>query len=234
MIAAIMQPYFFPYIGYFQLMKAVDTFVIYDDAQYIKGGWINRNRILTNGKPCWLTLPVSRASLTLSINQRHYLLDDDAIGAIKRRLQTSYAKAPAYDEIFPIVCELLDYGNSNVADFNTNLLKKLATRLGITCKFIVSSEIDKSTTLRGEAKVIDLCHRIRARHYINAIGGKDLYHKSRFEEARLRLSFLQTTAKQVQLDSGPQHMSVIESLMSAGVAGCSNMLCSYELIEGVL
>jgi len=233
MIAAIMQPYFFPYIGYFQLMKAVDTFVFYDDAQYMKGGWINRNRILTNGKPSWLTLPVSRASLTLSINQRHYLFDDDAIGAIKRRLHTCYARAPAYREIFPIVCELLDYGNSNVAEFNANLLKGLAARLGITCEFIVSSDVDKGSTLRGEAKVIGLCRRIGARHYINAIGGKDLYDKCRFEEAGLRLSFLQTTVQQVELESGPQHMSIIEGLMSLGVAGCSEMLRCYKLMEGV-
>jgi hypothetical protein len=76
MIVAILQPYFFPYIGYFQLMQAVDVFVIYDDAQYMKGGWINRNRIRCSGKSTWLTLPVRRDSRELSINQREYLLAD--------------------------------------------------------------------------------------------------------------------------------------------------------------
>ncbi len=73
MIVSIMQPYLFPYIGYFQLMASADIFVFHDDVQYIKGGWVNRNRILSSGEPCWVTLPVAARAHRLNINQRGYV-----------------------------------------------------------------------------------------------------------------------------------------------------------------
>jgi hypothetical protein len=230
-IAAVMQPYFFPYLGYFQLMQAVDLFVFYDDAQYMKGGWVNRNRILVDGEPAWLTLPVRRASLSLPINQRHYLLDGEGIGQIKQRLRASYAKAPAYDEICPLICNLLDYADSNVPAFNANLLTTLARKLGITCAFEMSSAIDKGAGLRGEAKVIDLCQRVGASHYVNAIGGMGLYDVDHFDAIGLRLSFLRTAAPPLQLDAGPQHLSIVHLLMINGFDATLSLLDEYEVMD---
>lgn len=230
MIVAIMQPYFFPYIGYFQLMRAVDTFVVFDDVQYIERGWVNRNRIRSSGTATWLTLPVHKASRQLPINQRHYqLADGSAVRRIEQRLQASYAKAPCRAEAVPVISAVLGCDDDNVAAFNANLLEVLADRLGIGCRFLVSSRIDKPKGLKGQAKVIDLCRRIGASHYINPIGGLPLYDAATFDAAGLRLSFLRTTATPATLADGPQHLSIIDGLMHTGFAGCRAQLGHYEL-----
>lgn len=232
MIAAIMQPYFFPYIGYFQLMNAVDIFILYDDAQYMKGGWINRNRILVNRAPAWLTLPVRSASLKLPINQRHYLLAPDVTDAIKMRLQTCYLKAPAYDAVYPFLCDLFDYADSNVAAFNANLLIALARKLGVTCRFLSSSSMDNCTDLKGQAKVIDLCRRIGADHYINPIGGLKLYDDAAFSEEGIQLHFLQANPSHyAQFGAEPlPFLSIIDVLMFNSIEQTRTMLDDYRLV----
>jgi WbqC-like protein family len=87
MIVSIMQPYFFPYIGYFQLAACSDIFVFHDDVQYIKGGWVNRNRILRDGQPRWLTLPVRKGASRLTIQQRQYQLDEPVTARVLRRVE---------------------------------------------------------------------------------------------------------------------------------------------------
>jgi hypothetical protein len=154
-----MQPYLFPYIGYFQLMKAVDVFVFHDDVQYIKAGWVNRNRILLNGEASWLTLPVRKGASSLAINQRHYVLDADAVDSIEKRLRGCYSKAPEYTEAYPFLSELLAYPNSNVAAFNSSLLTALARKLGILCTFARASDFDVPVGSKGQDKVIELCRR---------------------------------------------------------------------------
>jgi len=229
MIVAILQPYFFPYIGYFQLMQAVDVVVIYDDAQYMKGGWINRNRIRYCGKPIWLTLPVRRDRRELPINQREYLLaGGDAAQQIERRLQASYAGAPCYDEAMPVVSALLEWGEANVAAFNAHLLMALARQLGIGCRVELSSRIDKPAELKGQARVIDLCQRIGANHYVNPIGGTELYDRESFERVGMQLSFLRTLTPPAELAEGPQHLSIIDGLVNEGFAGCRARLTQCE------
>jgi hypothetical protein len=231
-IAAIMQPYFFPYIGYFQLMNAVDVFVFYDDAQYMKGGWINRNRILVNGEPAWLTLPIRSASIKLSISQRHYLFASDAADTIKRRLRTCYEKAPAFDAIYPFLCELLDYEDSNIAAFNSNLLTALAGKLGIACTFLSSSSINKRTDIKGQDRVIDICRRIGADRYINPIGGVMLYDNAAFSEEGIQLRFLQTNPSVYpQFGAAPQpFLSIIDVLMFNSIERTRTMLDDYHLV----
>lgn len=225
-----MQPYFFPYIGYFQLMQAVDLFVFYDDAQYMKGGWINRNRILLGNETSWITLPVKHDSVSLSINQRSYLLTE-GIELTKRKLRAAYATVPAFAEVFPFLCELLDFQDENVATFNANLLCVLARKLGIRCDFAMSSQIQKTTGLHGEAKVIDLCQRIGADGYVNAIGGVQLYDPHHFDAAETRLSFLRTKVVPQEFDSGAQYLSIVHELMCHGTAGVADLLGSYELLN---
>lgn len=227
-----MQPYFFPYIGYFQLMNAVDMFVFYDDAQYMKGGWINRNRILVNGTPAWLTLPIGTAGLKLSINQRNYLLSSDAIAAVKMRLQTCYRKAPAFDDMYPLLCELFDYADSNVAAFNANLLTALARKLGITCRFLTSSSMDTRIDLKGQSKVIDICRQIGADDYLNPIGGMKLYEDETFSEHGITLNFLQanpTCYAQFGTEPVPS-LSIIDVLMFNSIEQARTMLANYRVV----
>ena len=95
MIAAVMQPYLLPYIGYFQLIAAADVFVVYDDVQYMRGGWINRNRILLNGAPHWLTLPVAHSGeVRTQIRDTRYQLSQAALRKLSGQLDAAYRKAP--------------------------------------------------------------------------------------------------------------------------------------------
>jgi len=228
-----MQPYFFPYIGYFQLMRHVDRFVIYDDVQYMKGGWINRNRILHDGKPQWITVPVRRDRLTLPINQRYYLLDEHEIKCIKRRLWSCYSNSDRFDEAIRFINGLLESYDLNVATFNTRLLVSLAARLGITCELLISSELPKRENLTGQERVIDICRLLGADNYLNPIGGAHLYEASAFEKAGVRLEFIRTRPLSYQ-QAGQPHvpfLSIIDVLMFNSEKDILSLMNQYDIIE---
>ena len=100
---AIMQPYFFPYLGYWQLMNIVDKFVIYDDVNYIKRGWINRNRILVEGKPFYIHVPVMKASQNKIINEMEVFVDSSLRKKELKTIELAYKKAPFFDSVYPLI-----------------------------------------------------------------------------------------------------------------------------------
>ena len=233
MIVAIMQPYFFPYIGYFQLMQKADIFVFYDDAQYMKGGWVNRNRILTNDRPHWFTLPVQKANHSLAINQRSYAIQSDTIPGLKRRLAASYAKAPHYDRISTLIHRLLECGDANVASFNANLLHAVAVDMGIDCRFAAASTLDVPELAAGQNKVIALCQAVRATEYVNPIGGQGLYSGAAFSDAGIRLGFLQSEPNPYrQLDATHvPALSIIDVLMFNSPPEVTAMLDQFRVVD---
>nr|WP_298131624.1 WbqC family protein [uncultured Pseudoxanthomonas sp.] len=227
MIVAIMQPYFFPYIGYFQLMHAADVFVFLDDVQYIDRGWVNRNQVELEGRLAWLTMPVEKASRDLSINQRKFLLDQ-GVAPIKRKLQAAYPNkvaAPGWQ----LIGNLLDFPRANVAGFNENLLREIAGELSIRCELLVSSQLGIDPGLRGQDRIIAICRRLGASHYINPIGGVALYEGQRFLDSGIRLSFLRTTSMPNQSEKGPVHLSIIDDLIRAGVPAARSKLAEFTL-----
>lgn len=228
-----MQPYFFPYIGYFQLVNAVDTFVVYDDVQYMKGGWINRNRILLKGQPSWITLPVQKASINLAINQRHYQLNKITLLNIEHKLIQCYRNAPLFDEIFPFVCDLMNYQNTNVAMFNFNLIKKIAQRLRINATILLSSSLDADINLRGQEKVIEICNKVGARQYTNPIAGSFLYDDATFANKGVKLRFLKSKTSTYTQFSEPalQSLSIIDVLMFNGPVAINNLLSDYDVVS---
>lgn len=187
----IMQPYFFPYIGYFQLMEAADEFVIYDNIQFSKKGWINRNRILVNGTDAYITLPLKKDSDFLDVKDR-YLSDDwpQERKKMLNRLTESYRKAPFFNQVCPAIEEALLYENRNLFDFILHSLQVTRRYLGITTPLVVSSTITIDHGLKAEQKVMALCRARQADVYINPIGGVDLYSKPDFEQAGIELKFL--------------------------------------------
>jgi hypothetical protein len=191
MKVAIMQPYLFPYIGYFQLMNAVDEFVIYDNIQFSKKGWINRNRILVNGTDAYITLPLKKDSDYLDVKNR-YLSDDwnSERKKIINRISESYRKAPCFTTVFPIIEEIINYENKNLFQFISNSLKQINKYLDITTPLIVSSTVDVNHELKSEKKVIALCKARHAETYINPIGGVELYDKEEFKNEGIELKFL--------------------------------------------
>lgn len=229
MVVAVMQPYFFPYIGYFQLMHAVDTFVFFDDVQYIDRGWVNRNRIPLGGKAAWLSMPVAHADRRLAINHRQYLLDPGA-KSILQRIEAAYPRRKEQEES-QLIAELIGFKDPNVAKFNANLLRRIAGSLSIKCDLLNSSEILGQCSLRGEDRIIEICKRLGAKKYINSIGGMALYDSNRFLAAGAELRFINTTCQPSVGPTGAIHYSIIDTLMRKGLAGTSSMLDDYELVS---
>ena len=231
MIVAIMQPYFFPYIGYFQLMHAVDTFVFFDDVQYIERGWVNRNRIALHGEGCWLTFPVVKASRTFHINKRYYIENDEVINRLERQINAAYHAFARHAAAIANIAGLLRFDDTNVARYNANLLMELGRQLQTDCTFAFSSQIAKPDGLKGEAKVIALCRALGATQYVNPIGGHELYDPENFRKAGLKLSFLKTRVPPLSLSAGPQHLSIIDSLMRHGLDHCITQMSQYALLD---
>jgi hypothetical protein len=231
LIVSIMQPYFFPYIGYYQLLSQSDVFVINDAVQYIKGGWINRNRILdSNGKAIWITLPVAAAKHTLEIRARQYLLHSPEALRVVRRIENAYFKAPHFREAFPIIKEIMTFDEPNVAVFNTNLLQSIAARLGLEIHFLRTSELPTALGSVGQGRVIEICNFLGATHYINPIGGRQLYRADVFYDHGLSLSFLETTIEP-RLEKHP-YLSIIHTLMTESDTAISDLLTRYRIIPG--
>ena len=190
----IMQPYLFPYIGYFQLINAVDNFVVYDDVQYIKNGWINRNAVLQSGgnaSSAQFTFSVRHDSFEKNINERYYS-DAFPIEA-KRFLKTlyyTYHNAPYYADTVELIQEILAYNDRCVSQYNTYSLQKISAQLGIKTKFLQSSTLKIPSELKAQDRVLWVCNHLGATTYVNSIGGQSLYCKEAFADERLALHFL--------------------------------------------
>lgn len=187
----IMQPYFFPYIGYFQLMSAVDEFIVYDNIEFTKKGWINRNRILVNGQEAWITLPLKKDSDYLDVKDR-YLTDRwfKERPKMLNRIKESYRKAPQFDCVCPIIENSLFFDDFNLFNYLLNSLVQVKEYLEIQTSFTISSTIPIDHTLKAEKKVIALCRASHADTYVNPIGGIQLYSKDRFKTEGIDLCFL--------------------------------------------
>ena len=193
MTLAIMQPYFFPYIGYFQLINSVDEFVVYDNIQFTKKGWINRNRILFNSNDEYITIPLKKDSDFLNINQR-FLADTWTIDRRKllNRFTESYRKSPYFHPTLSLVEKCLVSDKLNLFDFLFNTLIETSNYLDISTKFTLSSSLNIDHNLKSEEKVLSMCKHLHATKYINPIGGLDLYSKTKFEQNSIQLKFLRS------------------------------------------
>lgn len=189
----IMQPYFMPYIGYFQLINAVDEFVVYDNIEYTKKGWINRNRILVNGKDEFITLSLKKDSDYLAIVERSLSdsFDEDRVKML-RKVKENYRKAPNFEEGYTLFETILSYEDRNLFRFILHSIQSVCAYLEIITPLVVSSTIDANHNLKGEDKVISYCQARGATQYINPIGGLELYSRERFREAGLELKFLKS------------------------------------------
>jgi WbqC-like protein family len=230
MITGIMQPYFFPYIGYFQLIAHCDIFVLHDDVQYIKGGWINRNRILMNHRAVWITFPVLRAAHQLPIHDRYYSSDPEDRNRLLRRIGAAYRTAPSFDQIYPLIEEIMGFGNTNVAAFNSNLIQRMAAHLKLRTPFVLSSKLPKDDSLTGEDRVIEICRCLGGTHYVNPIRGRGLYRRDAFSRVGIELKFLESAGLGLAEPGDPSlRLSIIDDLMHRGEGALADALKAYRL-----
>jgi hypothetical protein len=231
MKTAIMQPYFLPYIGYFQLIRAVDQFVIYDNIQYTKKGWINRNRILQNGKDEFITLPLKKDSDYLNVCQRELAEGfETEAAATLRKIGNLYRKAPQFDSVFPLLEQIYRYPGRNLFDFLHHSVQSVCHFLEITTPIMVSSAISIDHQLKSEDKVIALCKALNTRVYINPIGGVGLY-SPHFEANGLQLLFQKARMMEyAQFNHAfVPWLSILDVMMFNDLATIQNMLTQYDL-----
>ena len=229
MKVGIMQPYFLPYLGYWQLINAVDKYVIYDDVQFIKGGWINRNNILINGQKQLFNLFLSGASPNKLINE---IAVEDNQTKLIRTIELNYKKAPMFQQVFPLFLHIMEHSDKNLAKFIGNSIVEISKYLSIQTEFIYSSTLDKDNTLRAQDKVLDICKLLNAIKYINAIGGADLYSKESFANNGIQLSFLESKIlpyKQLNSEFVP-YLSILDILMFNSQERVKTMLDNYKLL----
>ncbi|MFZ6643636.1 WbqC family protein [Undibacterium sp. TC4M20W] len=188
---AIMQPYFFPYIGYFQLVNAVDLFIVYDNIKYTKKGWINRNRFLQNDQDCMFSLPLKSDSDMLDIVERELAADFNP-RKLLQQLSGAYRRAPYFAQTLPLLEAVLLHDDKNLFRFLEHALRKTCAHLGIATEFKVSSTIPIAHELKGKHKVMAMCQAVGAHTYVNAIGGMDLYEPQEFSQHGLELKFIRS------------------------------------------
>lgn len=233
---AIMQPYFFPYIGYWQLIHAADRFVIYDDVNYIKGGWINRNRILINGAPHYLTVPLYQSSP----NKRIYEISVQTSPVWRHKMiktvENTYRKAEFFEEVFPVIERLIAYAVDSLDEYLAHQIQVLAEFMGIKTEFVVSSRQYGNSELSSQARVLDICGREGATTYINSQGGRSLYNADDFSAAGINLRFLimRPLPYKQRTSVFMPYLSIIDALMEVGSNQIKQHLDEFDLIESTV
>lgn len=235
MTVAVMQPYFLPYLGYFQLIKAVDKFVLFDDVNYINRGWVNRNNFLMNGQAFLVSVPLSGVSQNKKINE--ILLSDDPKwrGKLLKTIETCYRKTPHFNSAFPLLeSVLLDASITGIASLNLRLIKEIVYYLKFETEIIPSSSEFNNVELKAEERILDICRQLKADVYINPIGGADLYNKSHFLKENIELKFLQLgevvySQKNSNGDFIP-YLSTLDALMNIGKEDLNKLLMKFTLI----
>lgn len=229
---AVMQPYFFPYIGYFQLINAVDKFVIFDDVNYIKKGWINRNKILLNNREFLFTAPLEESSQNRLICDANLFDDNKWKGKFLKTIHTAYKKAPMFKEIYAILEQIINLDEYHLSPYISNSIIQICNYLMIDTQIISSSIHYKTNHLKGQDKILEICRNEKAREYLNSIGGTGLYQKEAFEKQNIKLFFLKSKPviyRQFRNNFVPS-LSIIDIMMFNDKDIISSFLKDYELI----
>jgi hypothetical protein len=231
---AVMQPYLFPYIGYFQLMRAVDKFVVLDDVTFIQRGWINRNRVLVNHRPHTFTIPIERVSQNKLITELNMVQQDGWRDKLLKTLTFAYKRAPFFESVYPLIERTILFPGRMLVDFIGNSLFELHCYLGLETGLVKTSRVYNNRNLIGEERILDICRREGGSEYINPIGGTTLYSIHCFAGAGVKLRFLKPGTiryRQFGVEFVPS-LSIIDVLMFNGPRRTAEYLSDYELISG--
>ena len=232
MRVAIMQPYFLPYIGYFQLIAAVDTFIVYDNIKYTKKGWINRNRILRDGKDVMFSLSLRSDSDSLDVCERELAVDFNR-KKLLNQLKGAYRLAPYFAQTFPLLERIVLYEDPNLFRFLHHSIVNLCEHLGITTRLKISSSVAIDHDLKNQDKVLALCEAVGASTYVNTIGGVELYSKEVFLDRGIDLKFIRSKPFEYSQLGGEfvPWLSVVDVMMFNSLDTIQTCISTnYELI----
>lgn len=233
-----MQPYFLPYLGYIQLINAVDTFVFFDDVNFIKKGWINRNNILVNSESYRFTIPLSNASQNRLINETEIANYSQWKNDFLKLIQHTYKKATFYSQTAEWLNKQLnkkDY--TSISDLASEIITSLAHLFGMQTRFLFSSNINytKSQDEKGQDKILSICKQLNADTYINPKNGIELYNNSDFVSEGIELKFIHMeNIEYVQFknDNFVPNLSVLDVLMFNEIHEIKELLNKYTLQPG--
>ncbi|ODU52193.1 MAG: hypothetical protein ABS98_04695 [Lysobacteraceae bacterium SCN 69-48] len=230
MRGAIMQPYFFPYIGYYQLAYEAEKFVFLDDVSFIKQGYINRNSVLLGMKSHRFSLPVRDASSYRAINEHVYVSD---YRKFLKLLEQAYSRAPYYRDAMPVVEQVLLSGDECVSRKNAASITSVFDYLGLSRSFAFSSDDAFASGLKGQDRVLALCREYGIDQYRNSIGGRALYSHEAFAGWGVELKFIRSGSVRYRqhADDFVANLSIIDALMYIDRASIKDALSNYELID---
>jgi hypothetical protein len=211
---AIMQPYFMPYIGYYQLINEVDMFIFYDDVNFIKGGWINRNYITINNQPSRFTIPLKKVSSFKKINETFVDWDSKHMNKFIKTFNIYLKDKPNSKEVMDKIFEIKPKTISEMSILSIELSCKY---LGINTIFKKSSDLDFVRVKDRVINLINLCKNQNHSNYVNMIGGEHLYNKDLFNQQGISLSFMRSSPS----------LSMIEFLDNPNI---NKKLNEYEII----
>lgn len=226
-----MQPYFLPYIGYWQLLAAVDRFVVYDNIQYAKKGWINRNRFLRNGADAFFTVPLKKGSDFLKVADRS-IADDFDPKTLLNPLAAAYRKAPFFGAAFPVIETIVAAAPRNLFEYLHHSLVATANYLEIQTPIVVSSTVAIDHGLKAERKVLAICQALGATRYVNAIGGRELYSAPAFAEQGIDLKFIESRPVTYRQYDNPfvPGLSIVDVMMFNSRDAVRGMLGECDLV----
>ncbi len=232
MKVAIVQPYLFPYIGYFQLINAVDKFVLFDDVNYIKRGWINRNNILVSGKSHLFSIPLKEASQNKRINELELSAETKWKGVLLKTIELNYKNAQQFETVFPVVKNIIDFDEPRLNIFIQNSIEVLVNYLEIKTEIIKSSSVYNNQNLKGAERIAHVCKQETADIYVNPIGGMEIYNKDFFAEKGISLKFLKSrniNYPQFKNDF-VSWLSIIDVMMFNTPEKISELLNEYDFV----
>ena len=231
MKTGIMQPYFLPYIGYWQLINAVDVFVVYDNIKYTKKGWFNRNRYLLNGKSATFSVNLKNDSDCLNVNQR-FLSPEYNRNKLLSSFINAYHDAPLKREVYPVIERIINCPFDSLFDYIYNSIKEICEYLKIPTTIIISSSINIDHSLKSEQKVIAICKELQTDTYVNSIGGINLYSTEKFKMKNIELKFIKSKPvyyKQFN-ENFVEFLSILDVMMFNSADEIKKMLAEYELL----
>ena len=229
---AVMQPYFFPYIGYFQLINSVDKFIIYDDVNFINRGWVNRNNLLSNGNKLLVTVPLKKSSQNKLINEVEISYDVEWKGKLIKVFESLYKKSPYFNEVIELIGRIFENDFKYISELNLISIKSICVYLDIKTEILNTTCFFENRDLKGQDRIIDICKRENADNYINPIGGIELYDRSLFKLNGIELKFIKSNIleyNQYKFDFVPW-LSILDVLFFNGKAKTKLMLKEYQLI----
>ncbi len=230
-----MQPYFFPYIGYFSLIKHTDLWIVVDNVQFISRGWINRNRILKNkvGEIIYINVPLKKFPHKTPI--KNVLIDNEKNWKDKILNQlVIYSKAPYYKEVTSLLNKIFDFETLSISEFNIHSLKLICNYLGIDFNYVIFSNIknfDTSKIKEPDDWALEACKFFKASEYVNPPGGKSFYNREKYLKNDIKLTFLNSNFKEYKTFSPNfiSGLSIIDVMFWNSKEEILNILDNYTL-----